>query len=241
MPLEPQEFYNGLTCLIFISISIIVGIKLALKYFENKNRVFLLVGLTWIILVAPWWPPTVSFLIILIFNVGIPNQIYFLIGVPFIPIGLLLWLTAFTDLVYKDKQKIILIIFAIVGVIFEIFFLYFLFTNPSVIVVRFGTVEGEYLSFVIIYMLSVLGIFLVTGIIFVLQTLKVDDPKVKLKAKFLFAAIISFTIGSAIDGLTAFNIIAMTIYRAILISSAIEFYFGFFLPQWIEKLFIKQK
>ena len=156
MPLEPNEFYNGLTCLIFISISIIVGIKLALKYFENKNRVFLLVGLTWIILVEPWWPPTISFLLMLVFNLTLPNEIYFIIGVSLIPIGLLLWLTAFTDLVYKDKQKIILIIFAIVGVIFEISFLYFLFTNPSLIVVRFGPVEGEYLSFVIIYMLSVL-------------------------------------------------------------------------------------
>ncbi len=61
MSLNQIEFYNGLTCLIFMAISIILGSKLVLKYFKDKNRVYLFVGVTWIILVEPWWPPAVSF------------------------------------------------------------------------------------------------------------------------------------------------------------------------------------
>ncbi len=241
MPLEALDFYNGLTALIVVIISVIVGVKLISKYFKFKNREYILVGLTWIFFVEPWWPPTVAFLLILLINETIPLEIYYTIGVIFIPFTLLCWLTAFTDLVYKEKQKIILLIFTVEGIIFEILFFYFLYTNPSVIVERVGLIDGEYKSFALIYLFSVLGVFIITCIIFAKESLKIDDPTVKLKAKFLILAIISFTIGTALDGLTPLNIITLFIYRTLVISSAMEFYCGFFLPERVKKLFLREK
>ena len=46
MPLNTLEFMNGLFSLIFISISILVGIRVALKHWKNKERIYILVGLT---------------------------------------------------------------------------------------------------------------------------------------------------------------------------------------------------
>ena len=240
MALDALEFYNGLTSTVFVVISIIVGIKLILKYFEFKKRSFFFAGLTWLILCETYWPVAVSFILVLITNETLPTLTYFIMGALFIPLGLLSWLIVFTDLVYKSKQRVILILAVITGIIFEIFYLYFLFTNPSIIVEKVGLVDGEYKFFALYYFLAVLGTFLITGFLFARQSLNSDDPAIRLKGKLLIGAFIEFTIGIALDGLTPLNFITITIYRLIVILAAIQFYSGFFLPSWLEKLILKQ-
>ena len=98
MTLNTIEFMNGLFSLIFITISILVGIRISLKYWKNKERVYILVGLTWIGMATPWIPSSLSFLSYLMTSRGLPLQLKLFIGVFFIPITALIWLIAFTDL-----------------------------------------------------------------------------------------------------------------------------------------------
>ncbi|TFG26059.1 MAG: hypothetical protein EU532_10840 [Promethearchaeota archaeon] len=240
MVLDLLEFYNGLTGTIFVIISIFVALKLISKYYEHNKRNLLFAGLTWLIICETYWPVAISFIMILSINQTLSTEAYFLIGAIMIPVGLLSWLVVFTDLVYKSKQKLILGLVLITGFIWEIFYLYFLFTNPDIIVEKVGLVDGEYKSFALYYFLAVLGTFLITGLIFANDTLKSEDPSLRLKGKLLIGAFITFSVGIALDGLTPLNFITITIYRILVILAALLFYSGFFLPNWLEKLILKK-
>ena len=80
---------------------------------------------------------------------------------------------------------------------------------------------------------------------FSLESLKSDNPEIKLKGKLIFLAVISLTIGAALDGLKPFLFgdaitIILVINRIIMLSSTLEFYFGFNPPNWFKKLIIKE-
>ncbi|MFX0073477.1 MAG: hypothetical protein ACFFAO_20560, partial [Candidatus Hermodarchaeota archaeon] len=76
---------------------------------------------------------------------------------------------------------------------------------------------------------------------FAFDSMKSEKVEIKLKGKFLATAWISFIIGAALDtGFISLTPLLLIITRLLLISSAIEFYFGFFLPDWLKKVVIKQ-
>ena len=116
-----------------------------------------------------------------------------------VPVALILWLASFTSFIYKDKRKIILIAAAIYGVLYEIFLIYSLATDYN----RIGRLEGPvfavYTPIPLIYLISVDLIFLITGIIFARRSIKSENPEAQLKGKILIVAIISFSIGAALD------------------------------------------
>ncbi len=224
MELGTVELINGIFSMIFVAISIIVGAKIALKYPKFKKRVFLLVGFTWICLVSIWYSSSLSVLLILTTGNGISDQLYMLLGNGLLPITALLWMAAFTDFKYKDKQKILLTIVTIYGALFEIYFLYFLFTDPSVLGEVLGPVDASYNLVVTAYQISLLIILLITSTIFARESMKSDDPKIKLKGKLLLVAFYSFVIGGILEIISHLSIIILIIARLILISSSVEFY-----------------
>ena len=240
MTLNTFEFMNGLFSLIFISISILVGIRVALKYWKNKERVYVLVGLTWIGMATPWCPSSLSFLSILMTGKGLPLEFKFFIAIFFIAFTTLFWLTAFTDLLYKEKQKIILIIFGIIGIIFDAIFLFFLFTEPSFIGKEVGHVDEDYSLFVNIYVIGILIITIITGTLFARASIKLGTPEMRLRGISLLIAFYSFVIGTMFDMFSPLSVIILIIARLILISSAIEFYCGFVLPEWLKRILIKE-
>ena len=127
MQLNTIELINGIFGCIYVVVSIIVGLRLIFKYFKEKNSTYIYVGLTWIGLSTLWLAASISFLIFLLSGKPLAPFFYFFIGVTFILLFLLIWMTAFAMLIYEDYKKIIQIIFAIYGIIFEVIFLYFLY------------------------------------------------------------------------------------------------------------------
>lgn len=232
MQIGLTEILQGSFSLIFVIISIIIGVKILIKYFEYKSNQFLLVGLTWIGLSTPWWPDSINLILILTTNSILSIEANFIIGTSTMPFFLLIWLKAFTDLVYKEKQKYILIIFLIIGIIFEIIFYYFLFTQPNLIgtfETPFQVVYGIYIEiFLVIFLL----VIVITGILFGKQSLRSENPEIKLKGKFLIIAFILFTIGAFLDSIVPELFI---IARIVLDVSALSFYFGFMLPDWLKE------
>ena len=104
MPIESLDLLNGILLLIFSSISLIVGIRIFSKYFEIKRREFLCVGIACVGIASPWYPGSISF--ILVFILGLENltpEVYFLIGNIMIPPSLICWMIAFTNFFYYEK------------------------------------------------------------------------------------------------------------------------------------------
>jgi len=218
--------------------------KVVKKYFEHKRRELLFVGLTAILITEPWWPSAFGFLAILITGTALPDVILLLLGVFLIPMLCLFWLTAFTDLLFKEYQRKILKGFIIYGTIFEVILIMSLIFDPKLIGTISGYFDPNYGLFVRAYEISLLGVILITGTLFARESMKSDIPEIKLKGKFILIAIYSFIIGGALDIIALVNfpsltsIILMVTARAILLTCAIEFYIGLIMPERVKKLLL---
>ena len=241
MALNPLDILNGTFSFIFVIISLVVGFLILLRYFRFKEKIFFFVGATWILISEPWWPSSLSFLISLSNGVGLPPTLYFLIGNILVPLAIALWLFAFTDFLYTENRKLILLIFAIIGIIFEITFFTFLFINPDLIGILNPPVDVSYNFFIMIFLLIFILIVVISGLLFARLSLKSDDPEVKLKGKLLVIAYTAFFIGALLDSSIRLNELGLIFVRLLLIASAIFWYGGFLLPHWMKKLFLKQK
>ena len=241
MSLSLLDTVNGVFSLIFVMISLLIGVIILSRFFKFKERIYFFVGATWIFISEPWWPSSVSFLAVLINRVGISSGVYFLIGNIFIPVAIVLWLLAFTEFLYSEKRTLILSIFAIIGAIFQILFFSFLFLNQSLIGELNGPVDVNYKSFIMVFLIIFLLIVVITGFLFANLSLKSEDPEVKLKGKLLIIAYITFSVGALLDAFVFFSEAIIIIIRLILIVSAICWYGGFLLPKWMKKYLLKKK
>ena len=233
------QFITGLSSLIVVIVFTLVGISIALKYRKTGERMYILFGITWIGVVEAYIAVSLSFIVALFNNDGLPEPIYFLIGISFYPVSTLIWITAFTDIIYKKAQKVFQLIFIIIGALFEIIFFYLLFTAPSLIGTLLSPVDSEFGLVVRIYIYFSLIVIFSTGIIFAIYSIKSDNPEYRLRGGFILITLITFVLGAVLDTLEL-DILFLTIVRLIMISSAVEFYIAFVMPKWAKKLFLKK-
>lgn len=247
MALELVDFLQGLFSLLFVLISLILGFKILSKYFKYKSNLYILVGLSWIGVANPWFPDSISFIMNLVLQESLPVELYFIIGNAFIPLALLTWLIAYTNMISKKRQKLVISITIILSIAFEIVFFYLLITDIDQIGIispaRPFTVDFGIL--ITIYLLVVIVIMFITGIIFAQRSVKSDDKDIKLKGKLLRAAFITFTVAAILDSLLGAIFedptdpilsIMVVATRVLLIIAAFEFYGGFILPKWMDAL-----
>lgn len=251
MALELVDILQGTFSLVFVLISLILGITILTKYFKYKKRLYVLVGISWIGVANPWFPDSISFIMNLLYNESLPVEWYFIIGNVFIPIALLTWLIAYTDMINKKKQKLTVTLTIIFSIIFEILFFYLFFTDITLI----GEISPsrpftvDFGLFITIYLMLVILVMLITGINFARRSVRSEDKVIRVKGKLLRAAFITFTIAAILDSLlgTLFEptdpilAIMVVVTRILLITSALEFYGGFILPHWMEAIFVKNK
>ena len=238
MVLTTLDLINGLFSIIFVAISTLVGLTIASKYIKSKLRTLLFIGIAWILIVSPWWPSSASVILALATGEGLSLEMYLLLGNLFTPVFMFFLVAAFTEIYYNDKQKIILIIFAIIGILIEIYLVYFIIVDPCVLGELQGIVDIEFRGLLRIYLLIDILLVLVLGFLIALNSLRTETPEIKLRGKFLMLAFISWTVGAIADASLPLNFITLTIIRIVLITSAIEFYIGFILPDWIKKHFL---
>ena len=243
MSLDLLDIINGTFSLTFVVISLIIGFLILSRYFKYKEKIYFLVGMTWILISEPWWPSSLSFLVSLNNGEGLTPALYFLVGNTLVPLAIALWLIAFTEFILTEKRKIILIAFSVLGILFEIIFFILLYVNPNLIGTLTGTppVDVSYKSFIMIFLLFFILIVVITGLFFARLSLKSKDKEVNLKGKLLVVAYITFLIGSILDSSLPLNELTVIFTRLLLIVSAICWYGGFLLPKWMKKLFLKKK
>ena len=234
MAIDTNIVINGLFSLLFVIFSVIIGLKIALKYRKYKERTLILVGITWITMSKPWWGSSISFLVYLINGVGISIILYILINFSFISLVIIVWLIALNDLTKIRKFKVIISVFIIYAIIFESLIFYYLFTDISILGTLTDPVNIDLGLFLITYLLIDLIIFIISGFHFAFKSLKSDKPEIVLKGKFLVLAFLIYLIGAAVETILSFPPL-----RLILILSAIMFYIGFMMPEAVKKRFLK--
>lgn len=236
MEIDPLIVTNGITSIVVSIISFVIGIKLAIKYYKHKERALLLAGLTWLIMYEGWWGPSISFLMLYLANQPLPIEIFFIISMSLIPLGITLWMIVFTDLTWQKYQKAITIIFIIQIPIYEILSFYYLFTDSSLIVVSVGVIDAQYKSFIIFFFIEIAILLIITGSFFAKESLKLEKHDMRLKGIFLLIGFISLVTGAIMDVFLELEIVTLIIYRLILVFSSFAFYFGFFLPKPIKEI-----
>ncbi|MHA1349442.1 MAG: hypothetical protein ACTSPZ_01235 [Promethearchaeota archaeon] len=249
------DILQGSLSLIFVIISFIIGFSIISKYGKIKNRLYILVGLTWISLSTLWLPEASSFLMSLIIQQTLAIEWYFILGNVFVPVALICWIFAYTDMVNKEKQKIAVGLILIFSVVFEVLFFYHFFLDINLIGVispsrPFSVDLGYFLA--ILLLISFLILF-VTGFKFARKSIKSEDRDVRLKGELLQFAFVAFTIAAVIektlrsfligaifpDPTILFLSLILVIMRLLLILSAIAFLGGFLLPNWMKKILTK--
>ena len=239
--LNGLEILEGILTSIFVIISILVGLGILLRYFKYKKKELITVGASWLCISTPWWGNTFSFLLYIIADVTLPQFTYLFIENVFIPIALVVWIYSFTYLAYPHLTKKLTIVFSIVCGAYDLFVIIALVVKPELI----GTLEGRFDSNHTIipnaFRIFAIIVVLITGSIFALKSMKSRTKIISLKGKFLLLGFISFLLGALLDAFLSFAPLELIIVRALLISSAIEYYLGFYMPQKIANLFIREK
>ncbi len=241
MELELVQFLQGIFSLILVVISVIVGLRIALKYFEHKKKELLLVGISWIGIVAAWIPDSITFLMIIFLDTPLNEEAYFIIGTAFLPVFVLCYVTAFTDLLNIKKRKLVLRIILILAVINEVIFFYLLLSPVEKVGTFLGPFQVEFNPLIDLFLIIWLLVVVIFGILFARHSMRAENPEIKLKGKFILAAFIFYLVGAILDVLIPLTPITVVITRLILTLGAISFYIGFILPEWIKKILLKEQ
>ena len=241
MQLTPIQFVTGLFSLLLALISIYVGLYIASRYRKYNNKILLYVGLGWIGLMNGWWPSAINFVLVVATGTAMSEVPFFIIGNVFIPFFLFIWMIGVTELLYKEKQKYILIFFLIFAVIFDGLIFYYLTTDPSKMGQLQGPVDVKYTGLYALFLITLLIIVAISGVLFARESLKSEQNESKLRGIFILYAFLSWVIGSILDASVDLNFATLPIIRIILITSNLASYIGFIIPKFIKKIFLKQE
>ena len=241
MLFQKPSVENAIVSLVSLIIITSLGFLLCYKYLQYKNKHLLYLGLAFIMVWSPWWPASISFILLLMNLNGLNFGFYLLIGQMLLPISMLFWLIVMFDLFHLDKKKkqILFIIIISYIIIIEILIFYW-FLNPD----QAGYLRNELvpvynLAFYIIIFFPVYIAFFLTALIFAFDILRSNQSDLKLKGKFVLLAVILLAVGIFLqvsvagDDLLLISTIIVTFGMSML-------YIGFTLPEWIKKLFLKQ-
>ena len=255
--MELVDILHGSFSLLYVIISFSLGLIILFKYFKFKNRLYVLVGLTWIFLSFPWLPDSISFLLNVFVQTSLASEWYFIIGNIFIPIALISWIIAYTDMINRDKQKLTVSIILIFSLVFEIIFFTLFFMDVDLIglIDPLRPFSADLGALLIVFLLITMLIMLITGVKFSLKSIQSEDKEIRLKGKLLRVAFIAFTIAALLEK-TARSImlgvvfqdptdpllsVMLAIVRVILVLSAFAFYGGFLLPRWMKDIFMRKE
>ena len=195
MSLSPLDILNGILGISVVTISIALGFSLLFKYFKNRNKAFILTGLTLIFITSGWYGTSLSFIIAVIFNNdGLPLEAIMLLNFIPLPISLISWVIFFNDIILlKYRGKWVIGSTIAFTVFFYVVFLVMLSIDVSFVSEKISPVDTKgnnwFLnSFIFVYV----AILIITGVRFSWETMNFDDPEMKMKGKILMVAFPSF-------------------------------------------------
>ncbi|TXT53509.1 MAG: conserved membrane protein of unknown function [Promethearchaeota archaeon] len=239
--LNQFEIVRGTFTLAFVIISIMIGIRILLKYFSLKEKAFITVGLTWIFISSPWWGNAFSFLSILLFRYAFDAFLYLLLMNAFVPVALMTWVFSLTELTYPHLKYKLITPYYIICVSYLVYFIIALSLDTTLIANQKGIFDFSRTLIPTLFAFFALINVVILGILFANKALKSPDPRVQWKGKFFFIGIFSFVGATLIDTIFVGEYFLLRIIvRLILIMSGVFYYLGFFLSDKLVNRLIKE-
>ncbi|MHA1147170.1 MAG: hypothetical protein ACTSR8_02890 [Promethearchaeota archaeon] len=223
----------------FVILSLILGTFIILKYFEHKKKEFIFVGFTWIGIASLYWGYALNYLFTEYLGIPFDAILILFFATGTLALIHITWMIPFTEFLYKERQKSIMKVVFIEVIVYEIIYSILFFMNPAFIGTQISCYYVNYAPFVKTYIIITISLLLITGLMFAKKCLESDIREIQLKGKWLNFAFISFSIGLFLEIAFILPDIVILISRIIVGSAAIEFYFGFVLPDWLKKLSLK--
>jgi len=241
MPIEgltELEIINGIFTSIFVFVSILVGVRIILKYYKHQIKELITVGITMILISTHWWGNSFSFLLYLVFNYELKTSIHLLIENIFTPIVLILWVYSVCSLAYPTKIRRSLLIISPVCIIYYVFLFIGLIVDPEILVIPLSRFDTRSTILLMGLKISALFLFIIFSVLLGLNLIKDGDKTIQWKGKFLLSAITLYSLGG-ISSMFLFSLMELVVIRLILILSSILFYFSFFIPDRLRGWLIK--
>ncbi|MFX1444986.1 MAG: hypothetical protein ACFFHV_16360, partial [Promethearchaeota archaeon] len=205
-----------------------------------KDRNLLLMGIVMILITQPWWPYAITLMLFFAGGESLTLSMYIIIGLSLNIIVLFLGMFVMTNLIWKDKVKLVMALTAIYGALYQTLLFYAMFVEPS----RFATLEGPldvtYQSWLALCLFFNIMLVFIFAIFFAREARKSKDTEIRLKGTLYFIAILFYTLGSLLDAILPLSLILLVIVRILLALSAFETYMAFAMPKWVKKFFLRQ-
>ena len=242
---------SGMSAFISVLIAFILGFIVLLKFVKTKQFRIFNFFLCIVFTTSPWWPSGVGYFIWVLTGVVLPYHIYVLIGTVGVPIAILAWLNVYLSAVNPKKKKLVLIIYGVISIFFELYLFYFLFFAPGApIHALLGIINDptnpmdiDFKGFILVFLgLSIVTACL-TGFHFAINSMKKEEEQeIRWKGRFLLLAFFLFGISAIFDAIIEMGPVLLLIMRILLVIANFFFYLGFVLPRWSKRfLSIKEE
>ncbi len=245
LALDPYQQVHGIFTLIFVFVSILIGLQILHKYFSSEGPRFIEyipLGLTYIFLSSAWWGPSFNFLTFCFTGIPLHELLYVILNNAFIPWAIICWIIAYTSLQKLKWQREIRVIFIAISLIWEIIFFIIIFIKLDALY-TFEYSAGIYYSKrkipALFFPIAALLTAIITGTLFGKKGLESQDKTIRWKGIFLIFAFWLFFGATLLDVLIPRDVSFLVILRLLLIFSALFYYLGFFMPEVVENVLIR--
>ena len=239
MAISPEEHIIGISTLIWVIFCTLVGLIIMLRYRKYKQNILIYWGIAWCGMALIHYPAVISYIIAYFNGTGLTLQQYLLIGMQLTAITFIFFLYVIMELVWKEKQKIIVIIFTIFHAVFLLLWYILVFINPDSLGELESIVDIKYTGIASLYALYIAITFALLGVILSIKLIRSDSKENKWKGIFLLLCFVSYTGAAFMDSLPL-TTTTLLILRFVFISAAIEMYIGWLMPDFIKKRLIKE-
>lgn len=232
---------SGLLGLISVFIAWFYGAIVLYKAIKEKQKILYYFFFAVIFTMSPWYPSGLGYLYWLITGKLFEYPFYVLLGTIGVPFALYAWIQIYLPALHPNKKEIFTIGIIIFSIVFYIYLLFFLFIAPGapvedIIGIKRNAIDIDYKGFVLVFLAFSLLVSTITGNEFSIASIKVKDPTIRWKGRFLILSFNLFAIGAIGDGFIPLTPITLIIFRSFMLLSSTFYYIGFIMPKWMKKI-----
>ena len=232
---------SGFLGLIALFIAWFYGAIVLYKAIKEKQKILYYFFFAVIFTMSPWYPSGLGYLYWLFTNKVFDYPFYVLLGTIGVPFALYAWLQIYLPALHPNKKKIFTAGIIIFSIVFYIYLLFFLFIAPGapvkdIIGIKRNAIDIDYTGFVLVFLAFSLLVSTITGNEFSIASLKVKDPTIRWKGRFLILSFNLFAIGAIGDGFIPLTPTTLIIFRSFMLLSSTFYYIGFIMPKWMKKI-----
>ncbi|MCK4688187.1 MAG: hypothetical protein KAT66_08650 [Candidatus Lokiarchaeota archaeon] len=232
---------SGLLGLIAVLIAWFYGIIVLYKAIKEKQKILYYFFFAIIFTMSPWYPSGLGYLYWLFTREIFEYSFYVLLGTIGVPFALYSWLQIYLPALHPNKKKIVTISTIIFSIVFYVYLIFFLFSAPGapvdeLIGIKRNAIDIDYKGFVLVFLAFSLLVSTITGNDFSIASLKVKDPAIRWKGRFLILSFNFFAIGAIGDGFIPLTPITLIIFRSFMLLASTFYYIGFLMPKWMKKI-----